>query len=140
MSRTDTLNAPLFDPAVDDDFTTVSELDRVADEVDQHLCQPPPVAVAGWQFGLYLDLERKVLVGGQRLDRAAHRLGHLVQRVFVELEGELAGLDLGQIEHVVDQAEQMPAVVLEPLSTPLVFSGVRRRCRRPSVRSNREWR
>jgi hypothetical protein len=34
----------------------------------------------------------------------------ILKRVIAERENELASLDLGQIEHIVDQAEEMPAI------------------------------
>ena len=67
-----------------------------------------------WQFGSHLDLERELLVGGQRLKRAADCLGNILKGVIGEIEDELASLDLRQIEYVVDQAEQVSAVTLKP--------------------------
>ena len=37
-------------------------------------------------------------------------LDHLSERVVLEREGELSGLDLREIEHVVDQAEEVLAI------------------------------
>ena len=48
----------------------VGELDGVADEVEQHLGEPPLVAAAGRQAGRHVDLERQLLARGQRLGRA----------------------------------------------------------------------
>jgi hypothetical protein len=56
----------------------------------------------GWQFGGKLELERELLVGRQRLKRAADGLGNVVNGVIGEFEDELTGLDLGQIEHIID--------------------------------------
>jgi len=39
-----------------------------------------------------------------------HRLDHVLERIFGEIEVELAGFDLGDIENAVDQAQQMRAV------------------------------
>ena len=79
--------------------------------------------MARWQFGSHLDFERELLVSGQRFERAADRLGNVFKGVIGEIEYKLASLDLRQVKHVIDQAKQVPAVTLEPLSTPIVFSG-----------------
>ncbi len=63
----------------------------------------------------HLDLERNVFFGGERLHRAEHPVHDVLERIIGERERELAGLDLGQVEHVVDQAEQVLAVALDPL-------------------------
>jgi hypothetical protein len=42
----------------------------------------------------------------------SHRFDHVAERVFGEVQLELAGLDLGDVEHRVDQAQQMLAVRL----------------------------
>ena len=90
-----------------DHLAGVGELDGVADEVEHHLRQPPLVAVALRHVGLRFDLEAELLVVGERLDRAEHVVEHVLHRIVGERQRELAGLDLGQVEHVVDQAEQV---------------------------------
>ena len=84
----------LRSPRPYDDFASIGELDGVADEIDQDLRQTPPVAVTGWQFGRHLDLERELLVGGQRLKRAADGLGNILKGIIGEFEDKLASLDL----------------------------------------------
>src|SRR6516164_2246491 len=69
--------------------------------------------MAGWQFRSHLDLEREFLIGCQRLQRAAHRLGNVLDAVIRQFEHQLAGLDLRKVKYVVDQAKQMPAVGLQ---------------------------
>ena len=72
---------------------------------------PWPFGMSGWR----LDLEAELLVVGERLDRAEHVVEHVLHRIVGERERELAGLDLGEVEHVVDQAEQVAAVALDAL-------------------------
>src|SRR6516225_2739518 len=98
---------------LDGDLAGIGELDRVANEIDQDLRQATAIAVARRQFGGQLELERKLFVGCQRLERTANRLGNVLNRVIGKFEFELAGLDLGQIEHVIDQPKQMLAVGLK---------------------------
>ena len=84
------------------DLASIGELDGVADEIDQNLRQATPVTVAGRQLQRDINFERELLVGRQRFQRAANGLGNVLNRVIGEFEHELAGLDLRQIEHVVD--------------------------------------
>ncbi len=93
----------------------VGELDGVADKIEQHLGQPALVAMAGRHVGRNIHLEIKLLLRRQRLDRAEHVVDDVLHRIGGERKLELAGLDLGQVEHVVDQAEQMPAVAFDAL-------------------------
>ena len=58
---------------------------------------------------------KELLVRRQRLDRTVNGLGDALERVIGKIEDKLAGLDLRQIEHVVDQRQEVPAVVLHPL-------------------------
>src|SRR6202011_1581792 len=42
-------------------------------------------------------------------------LDDALERIIREREGELTGLDLGQVKHVVDQAQEMPAIALHAI-------------------------
>jgi hypothetical protein len=53
---------------LDHDLARISELDGVADEVEQHLGEPSLVAMGDRQIVRQLDLEREVFLLGQRLD------------------------------------------------------------------------
>ena len=97
------------------DRALVGELDRIADEVQQHLRQPPLVAAADRQPLLHLRREREPLRLGERLRAREDRLHDLPDGVIVKREGELAGLDLRQVEHVVDEPEEVAAVGLDAL-------------------------
>ena len=65
-----------------------------------------------------LGRELEFLVGRQRFDRAVDCLGNVLQGVIGEVEHELARFDLGQIEHIIDQPQQVLAVALKPLQHP----------------------
>ena len=91
----------------DDHLALVGELDGVADEVDQDLPQPGDVADQDLGDGVIHDVGQVELL--------LRRLGRQqVQRFLdagVEFEGmmlqfELAGLDLGEVENVVDDGQQ----------------------------------
>src|SRR6516165_4438246 len=105
------------------DFASIGELDGVADEIDQNLRQAAAISMTRRQFGSKLELERELLVGRQRLQRAADGLGNVLNAVIGKLENQLAGLDLGQIEHVIDESEQVLAVGLKAFEYAKHFLG-----------------
>ena len=77
VSRTD--NIIRF--GLDRHFASIGELNRVADEIDQNLRQAAAVTVARRSVGSELQLERELLVGRQRLQRAADGLGNILDAV-----------------------------------------------------------
>ncbi|MFM2208861.1 MAG: hypothetical protein RIQ96_504 [Pseudomonadota bacterium] len=83
------------------------ELHRVAQQVQQHLPQPRRVAhQAQRHVGGQLALQRHALAlrgEGQCLQRAVHQLAQLQRRA---LQLHLPGLDLGEVEDVVDDRQQ----------------------------------
>ena len=109
------------------DFASIGELDGIADEIEQHLGEPAIVAAGGRQTRRHFDLERELLAARQRLDRAMDALHQVRNGIIIKREHELPGLDLRQIEHVVDQAEQVLAVGLHALQHAAHF------CRRLAV-------
>src|SRR6516164_6486281 len=95
---------------LDGDLARIRELNGVADKIDQNLRQAAAISMTRRQFGSKLELERELLVGRQRLQRAAHGLGDVLNAVIGKFENQSAGLDLGQIKHVIDESEQVLAV------------------------------
>jgi hypothetical protein len=95
------------------DLAGLGELDRVADEVQQDLGEAALVAVADGQVGGDRGLQRQVLLGGEGLRGGQHRLHDVLHRVLSERQAQLPCLDLGEIEDVVDQAEQVAAARLD---------------------------
>src|SRR5215472_17399093 len=87
---------------LDGDFAGIGELNGVAHKIDQYLRQAPAIAVARRQLRSDLDFESELLIGGQRFKRAADGLGNILDAVIGKFENQLAGLDLREIEHVVD--------------------------------------
>jgi len=82
------------------------ELDGVGNEVQQHLLELACVRldVAGSSDS---GLEADLFLRHQRLRDVAHLLGDLRDRHLLKAKLHLAGLDLGEVEDVVDQPEQM---------------------------------
>src|SRR5262249_39359012 len=97
----------------DGDFARICELNRVADEIDEDLSQAATIATAGRQFGRHLDLKGELLVCRQRLKGATDGLGDVLNRVIGQFENQLTGLDLGKVEHVIDESKQVLAVGLK---------------------------
>src|SRR6516165_8920072 len=94
-------------------LASIGELDGVADQIDQDLGQAAAVTVARRQFGGHFDFERQLLISSQRFKRAADSLRNILDAVIRQFEYKLAGLDLRQIKHVIDESEQVLAVGLK---------------------------
>src|SRR5215831_7727211 len=90
--------------------TGVRKLDCVAYKIEQHLRQPLFITQANWKRLVHGCRKRELLVLRERLGGRAHRLDHALYRVFGHVEGELAGFDLGDVEHRIDETQQVLAV------------------------------
>ena len=99
----------------DQHLAAVGELDGVADQIEQDLGKAMLVAMAAGQVRRYRDLESELLSGGERLHGGIDGLHHVLERIIGKREGELAGLDLRQVKHVIDQAEEMLAIALHAI-------------------------
>src|SRR6516162_8844820 len=108
------MKRPALRFCLDSDFAGIGELNSITDEIDQDLGQAPAVATAWRQLRSDFDFEPELLIGRQRLQRAADGLGDVLNAVIGEFEHQLTGLDLGQIEHVIDESEQVRAIGLKP--------------------------
>ena len=88
----------------------LGELDRVGQQVAQHLPQP---RVVGEQVGRDArgggDREVQALLRGHRPEGGLDVVEQLAQRDPLGVDVHLAGLDLGQVEDVVDQLQQVGA-------------------------------
>src|SRR5215475_11762530 len=90
--------------------TGVRKLDGVTYKIEQHLRQPLFITEANWKRLVHGRRKRELLVLRERLGGRAHRLDHALYRVFGHVEGELAGFDLGDVEHRIDETQQVLAV------------------------------
>ena len=94
----------------------LGELERVGQQVLQHL---PQALRVGVQRGRYVGgdggRERQALFLCQRAQRVDQGLQGLGQRHRFHRHGGLAGLDLGQVEDVVDQGQQVVARCVDGL-------------------------
>ncbi len=95
------------------DRAVLGELRRVAQEVEQDLPKLGDVGMHRAEARLHAQCEFVALLGHESL----HGRGH-VARHRLDIEGlredlHLAALDLGQVEHVVDQAEQVARIALD---------------------------
>ncbi len=88
----------------------VGELDGVGDQVGEYLAQPVGVA-APRASRLRRDLDRKIqpLVLGDGREAVTHRLGHPLDVEVLLGQLQLARLDLGEVEHVVQHRQQLLA-------------------------------
>ena len=87
--------------------TVVGELDAVVDEVQQHLANPADVADQAARH-VVRDFEREldVLLGGARREQVEHFFHGLVEIVRDVFQLDAAGLDLREVQDVVDDDQQ----------------------------------
>src|SRR5215467_11341926 len=88
-------------------YTGVGELDGISNQIEQHLREALLVAEANWKRFVHGGRERELLVLSERLGGRAHRLHYAFNRILGHVQGELAGFDLGDVEHGVDKPQQM---------------------------------
>ena len=86
------------------------ELHRIAQQVEQQLAQAHLVAVAPQRHGgVDLAAQAQALGAGQRPRRLDGRLQAIHQVEVMRLQHQGAGLDARQVEHMLDQAQQVAA-------------------------------
>jgi hypothetical protein len=91
------------------DLALVGELDRVGEEVLEDLLQPSGVGVELVVAGVELDVQRQALVRRHLLEPLDDRGDRVLDADRGGGDVHPAGLDLGQVEDVVDQVEQVVA-------------------------------
>src|SRR5207248_334746 len=92
---------------VDDDFASFRKLDGVADQVDHDLPQPvrvPDQCVRHFRRHVHCQLQA-LCVGAERQGRADVAEG-LAKAEGNGFEVELAGLDLGEVQDVVQERQE----------------------------------
>ena len=94
----------------------MGELDRVVQQIGQHLAQTPGVtAHMGKQPGLHQPQQPEPLaVGGfrQHLQGVRHHIAHIE---VVHFKRQLARFDLGEIQDVIDNGQQQVAALADGL-------------------------
>ncbi len=94
-------------PRLDLDFTVLGEFDGVVAEVDQYLTDPPRIAQAlrGKVGGQIVDQCQPLVPGAhaKRLEGLGDQGGQIERDGF---EPHLAGVELGEIEDVVQDGEE----------------------------------
>ena len=85
----------------------MGELDGIAEQIGEDLLEPQRVAaIALRQGGIELDGKGESLLARAEIEQLDHVVDRLAQREGLPLDGQLAGLDLGEIEDIVEDAEQ----------------------------------
>ena len=109
------------------DRTRRGELDGVAQQVEQHLAEPDRVAAQTLrQYGVHVGQQRQSLLPGAAQQEAGPALNEVQQTEGHTLQGQLAGLDLGEIEDVVDHGQQARPAVLHRAHEIVLFRVQRR--------------
>ena len=90
------------------------ELDRVGQQVEQDLPQPRHVAIQRRWHLVFEDIgDVKVLLGGTAADQVERRFDAFTQVEGMHLDVHPPGLDLGEVEDVVDDRQQRIARVAD---------------------------
>ena len=94
----------------------LGELDRIAQQVDQDLAQAGHVADDGFG-GVRIDQVGQVqpFLGGAGRQQVQRALDALAQVKGLVLQLQLVGLDLGEVEDIVDDRQQRFAAVADRL-------------------------
>ncbi len=94
------------------DAAGLGELDRVGQQVHQHLLRTQAVAQAALgQRGVEDQVQADRLLGGAIPQQRDRLLGQRAWRDRPLFDAQLAHLQLGEVQHVVDDAQQQPARV-----------------------------
>ena len=107
------LAIPGFQAGPQGDLAAGGEFHRVAGEVEQALAQAGRIADQGDGDVVVIDGQLQPLCFGRLGDQGAHVVDDRTELEAGVLEGQLAGLDLGDVENVVDDRQQVMARVLD---------------------------
>ena len=98
----------------------LGELDGVGEQVEQDLLQPPRIGDDRRQLGRERSSEHDARALGQRLQAADAILDDLRHFDRGEIQLELAGLDLGDVEQIVEQRQRIEPALMDVLDIALV--------------------
>ena len=87
----------------------------VAREIEQRLPQPGLVGMDGAEVGRAVDDEAVAVPRRHRLDGLGHVPDQRHQRKRIEVKLHAPGLDLGEIEDIVDQGNQVSGRAEHPV-------------------------
>ena len=87
------------------------ELHGVAQQIEQHLLDASLIAHHGANGRIHLHVEDQVLLFGQRMDDGGHLLDRPCHIERFTPHPQLTRLDFGDIQHVVDQRQQVARAV-----------------------------
>lgn len=101
------VQAPFLE--TDRHLSPLGELDRIAHQVGEHLLEAQGIDQHVPSRGIVqLHNEPQAFLPGQAFEHAAHRLHDMAQANPLGREGQVAGLDLGDVEDVADEQLQRP--------------------------------
>ena len=98
------------------------KLHSVAKEIGEHLAHTTRIAhVSTWQKEIEIHQEINPLVAAIHLHQGDQFLGALLEVKLFLHQHQLTGLNLGEIEHVIDDHQEGFARVLDGLCEKLLF-------------------
>ena len=123
------------------DAALLGELDRVAEQVHQHLAQLALVGhdVARARPGAISNSRAQPLLLGAQAEHLLQALQQVVQVEGLLVQRGAPGLDLGHLQHVVDQPQQVLAAAVDDLQVLPLLRRQRRRRRPAPVGRSMSW-
>ena len=120
------------EPGAHDDLAALGEFDGVGGEVEQRLTQPRRVAVQPDRGVAKIDHDAEPLLARFVDDHRAYRADDRIEREVRVFDLHLAGVDLGEVENILDQFEQMRrrgVDLLQPIELPGRWIGIAQQMR-----------
>ena len=98
-----------FDP----DLSRIGEFDRVTNKIEQGLSEPAFVSSRRRQARGNSNSQPQFLFGGEGFNGGINATNQFLYGIVGQRESKLTGFNLGEIEDIVDEPEQMSAVPLD---------------------------
>src|SRR5262245_52263530 len=92
---------------LDTDLAVVCKLDGIPDQIQKDLIDSPCIPASGGKVHRDARFERQVFFFCQRLHGREHTVDHIAYGVLLCDELELSSFNFAQIEHVVDEAQEV---------------------------------
>ena len=95
------------------DLSRICEFDRVTNEIEQGLSEPAFVSSRRRQARGNSNSQAQTLFGGEGFNGGVDAANQFLYGIVGQREPKLSGFNLGEIEDIVDEPEQMSTVPLD---------------------------
>src|ERR1700733_10623070 len=94
------------------------ELDSIADDIDKYLKHALAITVAISNLAFGQNAQCKAFCFGQRMSGGLQRLKDFIDVIFIDIQLKSAGFNLREVEHVIDQSQEVLTVDLKLFQRP----------------------